>query len=283
MKQGTILKKKALSNNSFEFLVYAPDIALSAKAGQFVLLIVDEFGERIPLTIADSDPKNKTITLVMIVVGTSTYKLSKLKESDTLYALVGPLGNPSKLIPSKSVVFIGGGLGIAPIYPIAKFYRENLKETKITTILGAKNESLLFWQDKLSTVSDRLLIATDDGSCGVKGFVTTVLKDLLEKEAIDLVYAIGPLPMMKACSNTTLPFKVSTIVSLNSLMVDGTGMCGGCRVIIDGKVKFTCVDGPEFDGHLVDWNRAFLRGRIFNQEERCSYDIIVDKALNKNN
>ena len=279
MKQATILKKKSLSDNSFEFVVYAPDIARSARPGQFVLLIVDQYGERIPLTIADSDPVSNTITLVMLVVGTSTFKLSKLKESDTLFAIVGPLGNPSNLLPCKSVVFIGGGLGIAPIYPIAKYYKDSLKDAKITTILGAKNKSLLFWQDKLSEVSDRLLIATDDGSYGVKGFVTGILEDLLKKEKIDLIYAIGPLPMMKACSMTSLPYKVKTIVSLNSLMVDGTGMCGGCRVIIDGKVKFTCVDGPEFDGHLVDWSRAFMRSKIFHSEEKCSYDRAVTEAL----
>ncbi len=250
--------------------VEAPALAKKARAGQFVIIRVDEVGERIPLTLADWDAKAGTITLVAMEVGTSTRKLGLLKAGDNLTNLVGPLGLPSDIEKFGTVICVGGGVGIAPIYPIARSLRQ--AGNKIISIIGARNKDLLFWEDKMRSVSDELVVTTDDGSYAAKGVVTEPLKARLEGGKIDRVIAIGPAVMMKFCSITTKPFNVPTIVSLNSIMVDGTGMCGCCRISVGGKTKFACVDGPDFDGHQVDWNIAFDRQKVYLKEEKESLD-----------
>jgi len=250
--------------------VEAPELSKKAKAGQFVIIRVDEVGERIPLTLADWDAREGTVTLVAMEVGTSTRKLGVLKAGDSIVNLVGPLGLPSDIEKFGTVVMVGGGVGIAPVYPIARSLKQ--AGNRIVSIIGARNKDLLFWEDKMRTVSDELIVTTDDGSYARKGVVTEPLKEQLEKGKVDRVIAIGPAVMMKFCSLTTKPFNVPTIVSLNSIMVDGTGMCGCCRISVGGKTKFACVDGPDFDGHQVDWNIAFDRQKVYLKEEKESLD-----------
>jgi NAD(P)H-flavin reductase len=226
--------------------IEAPKVAKKAKAGQFVVVRVDEVGERIPLTLADWDDKEGTVTLVAMQVGTTTYKLAQLN--------------------------VGGGVGVAPVYPVARALKQ--AGNKVITIMGARSKDLLFWEERLRSVSHELIVTTDDGSYARKGVVTEPLKEVLEKDKqISRVIAIGPAIMMKFCSLTTKPFGVTTIVSLNSIMVDGTGMCGCCRVSVGGITKFVCVDGPEFDGHQVDWELVFARQRIYCDEEKRSLEL----------
>ncbi len=252
--------------------IEAPAIARKAKAGQFVVIRVDEVGERIPLTLADWDDKKGTVTLVAMKVGTTTYKLSCLNAGDNVLDLIGPLGLPSEIDNFGTVVCVGGGVGVAPIYPIARALKE--AGNKIITIMGARSKDLLFWEDRLHSVSHELIVTTDDGSYARKGVVTEPLKEVLEQNReINRVIAIGPAIMMKFCSLTTRPFGVHTVVSLNPIMVDGTGMCGCCRVSVGGITKFVCVDGPEFDGHQVDWELLFARQRIYCDEERQSFEL----------
>ena len=252
------------------FKVEAPAISRKAKAGQFVIIRVDEVGERIPLTLADWDAKDGTITLVAMQVGTSTKKLGALKAGDNLQNLVGPLGLPSDIEKFGTVICVGGGVGIAPIHPIARALRE--AGNKVISIIGARNKDLLFWEDHMKKVSDELIVTTDDGSYARRGLVTEPLKEKLDAGKIDRVIAIGPAIMMKFCSLTTKPYNVPTIVSMNSIMVDGTGMCGCCRISVGGVTKFACVDGPDFDGHQVDWNIAFDRQKVYLKEEKDSLD-----------
>jgi ferredoxin--NADP+ reductase len=261
---------KIIAKEKLTPVIEAPALAKKAKAGQFVIIRVDEVGERIPLTLADWDAKEGTITLVAMEVGTSTRKLGLLKAGDVLTNLVGPLGLPSDIEKFGTVVCVGGGVGIAPIHPIARSLRQ--AGNKVISIIGARNKDLLFWEDKMKKVSDELIVTTDDGSYAAKGLVTEPLKAKLEGGKIDRVIAIGPAVMMKFCSLTTKPFNVPTIVSLNSIMVDGTGMCGCCRISVGGKTKFACVDGPDFDGHQVDWNIAFDRQKVYLKEEKESLD-----------
>ncbi len=260
-----ILQKKKLAENTYLIEIEAPDIAKKAKPGQFIILRVDEKGERIPLTIADST--KKTITIVFLVVGKTTTQMSLMKKGDSLMDVVGPLGNPSKIQDYGSVVIIGGGLGIAPIYPIAQALKK--AKNKVTAIIGAKNKKNLFWEDRFKQICDKALIATDDGSKGAKGFVSDVLRELMAKEKIDLVIAIGPPIMMKVVSEITKN-RIKTIVSLNPIMIDGMGMCGCCRVIVGGELKFACCDGPEFNGHQVDWNELMNRNKTYIEEEKCA-------------
>jgi ferredoxin--NADP+ reductase len=231
---------------------------------------VDEVGERIPLTLADWDAGEGTLTLVAMQVGTSTRKLGALKAGDSLQNLVGPLGLPSDIENFGTVICVGGGVGIAPIHPIARALRE--AGNKVISIIGARNKDLLFWEGHMKKVSDELIVTTDDGSYARKGLVTEPLKEKLDAGKIDRVIAIGPAVMMKFCSLTTKPFNVPTIVSMNSIMVDGTGMCGCCRISVGGVTKFACVDGPDFDGHQVDWNIAFDRQKVYLKEEKDSLD-----------
>jgi ferredoxin--NADP+ reductase len=274
-----IVQKSELVPELHEIIVEAPAVARKARPGEFVLVMAEESGERIPLTIADFDREAGTITLVMMVVGTSTTKIARMREGDEFYAFVGPLGQPSEIEDYGAVILVAGGVGAAPIYPIARALRE--KGNKVITIHGARSKELLFWQDRLEAVSDEYIVTTDDGSLGDKGLVTEPLKRILSEDSekrIGCVYAIGPAIMMKFCSAVTKDFGVRTVVSLNSIMVDGTGMCGGCRVDIDGRTQFTCVDGPEFDGHQVDWDQLLSRQRIYKKEEECSLNRYLKKV-----
>jgi NAD(P)H-flavin reductase len=254
------------------FKIEASEVAKKAKAGQFVVVRIDEVGERIPLTLADWDAREGTVSLVAMQVGTTTYKLACLNAGDDIMDLIGPLGLPSEIDNFGTVVCVGGGVGVAPVYPIARTLKQ--AGNKVITIMGARSKDLLFWEERLNSVSDELIVTTDDGTYARKGVVTEPLKEVLEREkGISRVIAIGPAIMMKFCSLTTKPFGVTTIVSLNSIMVDGTGMCGCCRVSVGDETKFVCVNGPEFDGHQVDWDLLFARQRIYCDEERHSLEL----------
>lgn len=267
-----IVAKEELSPVIYFVKVQAPAIAKKAKPGQFVVIRVDEVGERIPLTLADWDEKEGTISLVAQQVGTSTYKLARLNKGDHIWNLVGPLGLPSEIEKFGTVVCVGGGVGIAPVFPIARALKQ--AGNRVISIMGARNKDLLFWEERLREISDELIVTTDDGSYARKGVVTEPLKEVLERDKkVSRVIAIGPAIMMKFCSSTTKPFGIKTIVSLNSIMVDGTGMCGCCRVSVGDVTRFVCVDGPEFDGHEVDWNLLFNRQRIYCDEEKQSLEL----------
>jgi len=266
-----ILFKQDLTFNTHLFKVAAPNVAKKAQPGQFVVVRIDERGERIPLTIADWDEDEGSVTIVFMEVGTTTARLALLEAGDSIADFVGPLGLPAHIENFGTVVCVAGGVGAAPIAPIARALKK--EGNKIFSILGARSKDLLFWEDELRSVSDQLIVTTDDGSYGRKGVVTEPLKELLESgDKVDRVIAIGPSIMMKFCAKTTEPFGVKTIVSLNPIMVDGTGMCGCCRVSVGGVTKFTCVDGPDFDEHQVDWDLLFARQRIYLDEEKCSFE-----------
>jgi ferredoxin--NADP+ reductase len=266
-----ILLREDLVPNIHLFKVAAPAVAKKAQPGQFVVVRIDEKGERIPLTIADWDRDEGSLTIVFMEVGTTTARLALLKAGDSIADFVGPLGLPAHIEKFGTVVCVAGGVGAAPIAPIARALKQ--AGNKIISILGSRSKDLLFWEDRLRSVSDQLIVTTDDGSYGRKGVVTEPLKELLEGgEKIDLVIAIGPVVMMKFCAKTTQSFGVKTIVSLNPIMVDGTGMCGCCRVGVGGETKFACVDGPDFDGHQVDWDLLLARQRIYLGEEKCSFE-----------
>jgi len=251
--------------------VHAPEIAKKAQVGQFVILRVDEKGERIPLTLADWDPENGTITLIFQEVGVSTKKFGSLDVNDEIKDVVGPLGQPSDIKDYGTVVIVGGGVGIAPCLPIVKAFRKT--GNKVISIIGARNEKLLILEEEMRHICDEVYITTDDGSKGYKGFGCDMLRILIEKGySIDVVYAIGPTVMMRAVAEVTRPYKIKTIVSLNPIMLDGMGMCGVCRVSVGGKVKFACFDGPEFDGHLVDFNELIKRQRAFLAEEKLALE-----------
>jgi ferredoxin/flavodoxin---NADP+ reductase len=272
-----ILENRELTTDIYEVVVEAPEVAGKAHPGEFLLVMADEKGERIPLTIADFNAEKGTLTMVIMALGTSTRKLVKLQPGQDYYALIGPLGVPSEIENFGTVLLVAGGVGTAPIYPIARGLKE--AGNKVIAIQGARNKDLLFWSDRMREVCDELIITTDDGSEGRKGLVTAPLQEMLEadkdKKEIGVVYAIGPTVMMKFCAQTTRPYGVKTVVSLNSIMVDGTGMCGGCRVTVGDKTLFTCVDGPEFDGHQVDWDQLITRLRTYHEQEKCSLDRYV--------
>ena len=264
-----IVAKEDLAPVTKLFEVRAPTVARKARSGQFVIIRIDEEGERIPLTIADYDRERGTITLVVQEVGKTTMQMGRMQAGDALASFTGPLGLPSEVEDFGTVLCVGGGVGIAPVYPIAR----DLKEAgnRVLSIIGARNRDLLFWEDKMRAVSDELLVCTDDGSYGRKALVTIPMKEMLDAgQPIEHIWAIGPAIMMKFCALTTQPFGVPTTVSLNSIMVDGTGMCGACRVEVGGQTRFVCVDGPEFDGHQVDWDQLLARQRIYlNQEQQA--------------
>ena len=264
----SIARKKNLNSSVCFLEIIAPQIARAAKPGQFVVLRIDEVGERIPLTIYDFDKKTGTISLVVQKVGKTTNKLCLLKKNDHLIDLAGPLGRPAELADYKRVLFVGGGVGAAEVYPIARAFKK--KGTGVDIIVGARTKDILILEEELRSLSDKFYITTDDGSCGQRGFVTDVLGEILKKETFDLIYAIGPLVMMQAVTRLTKAYGTKTRVSLNSIMVDGTGMCGSCRVKIGKEVKFTCVDGPEFDGDLVDFDELLKRQTRFKKGEEVS-------------
>lgn len=261
-----ILYKKELCQNQYEIRVHAPYVTKNAKAGQFVILRVDEDSERIPLTIADYDRENGEVTIVYMAVGYSTKKLAKLEVGQEIADIVGPLGKPTHIEKYGTVVCTAGGYGAAPCYLIAKAFKD--AGNKVYMVMGARNKDLIFWEDKMKKACSELFITTDDGSYGQKGFVTNVLEDIIKKEEVNYVIAVGPMPMMKAVANMTLPHKIKTEASMNPIMVDGTGMCGACRVTVGGEVKFACVDGPDFDAHQIDFDEVINRTRIYKDQER---------------
>jgi ferredoxin--NADP+ reductase len=266
-----IISRDTLAAKIHLFKIEAPAVARKAQPGQFVVVRVDERGERIPLTIADWNEKEGSVSMVFMEVGATTFRLAQLKAEESVADFVGPLGLPSDIEKFGTVVCVAGGVGVAVITPIAKALKE--KGNNIISILGARSKDLLFWEDKLRNASHQLIVTTDDGTYGRKGVVTEPLKELLESgEKVDRVIAIGPTVMMKFCAKTTQPFGVKTIVSLNPIMVDGTGMCGCCRVSVGGATKFACVDGPDFDGHEVDWDLLAARQRIYLDEEKRSFE-----------
>lgn len=277
-----ILKKQELSPGILEYDIEAPRVAKKALPGQFIVLRVNEEGERVPLTIADFDREKGIVTILFQVVGASTELLASLKEGDSILDFVGPLGQPSELSEHMgTVVFVGGGIGVAPVYPIARTAHE--LGNKVISILGAKTKDILIFEERMRAISDEVLITTDDGSYGIKGFVTNAIEELIKRgEKIDQVTAIGPGVMMKSVAEATRPYGIKTVVSLNPIMVDGTGMCGGCRVQVGEETKFACVDGPEFDGHLVDFQGLMARGRMYRTQEAKEKDHICNIGLGRN-
>ncbi len=265
-----IVKKEVLTDNPAAKVtlleVISPDIADKVKPGQFVVLMVSAQGERIPLTVVDTDKQKGTITMIFQEAGLTTKLLGRLQVGDSLYALAGPLGHPTEIKNYGKVILVGGGVGIAEILPVARALKE--AGNHVATILGSRTKELLILEEELKKVSDKFYVTTDDGSYGRKGFTTDVLTELLKEEEYSLVYAVGPIPMMQKVSQVSGNFKVKTIVSLNALMVDATGMCGCCRVDVGGETKFSCVDGPEFDAQLVDWDGLIKRNRIYTEKEK---------------
>jgi len=276
-----IVKKEIIAKNSstkiIKLEVYSPQIAKESLAGQFVVVMVYEVGERIPLTIVDKDRIKGTITLIAQKAGFTTHILGDLNVGESFYALAGPLGHPTKIKKYGRVILVGGGVGIAEIYPVAKALKE--KENTITTILGARNKDSLILKDELKDVSDEIHICTDDGSAGKKGFTTDILSSLINDDSRDdpckLIYAVGPIPMMEKVAILARNKKIKSLASLNALMVDATGMCGCCRVTVGGKVKFACVDGPEFDSSLIDWDELKKRSGMYRDKENhiCKLNI----------
>jgi ferredoxin--NADP+ reductase len=260
MAEGTVILNE----------IDAPLIAAKAKPGQFVILKANEEGERIPLTMAETDPQKGTITIIYMVVGKSTALFKSLQEGQSYQDVIGPLGKPTHIEKLGKVLCVGGGTGVAVLHPITRAMKE--AGNQVICVIGARNKDLLILEDRMKSASHDLRVCTDDGSYGHHGFVTDVVKDVLENDQIQQVVAIGPVPMMKAVCNITKQYNVPTLVSLNPIMIDGTGMCGGCRVTVGGKTRFACVDGPEFDGHQVNFDELMLRLRAYCEEEKQCYE-----------
>jgi len=246
--------------------IASADIASKALPGQFVMLMVSEQGERIPLTLVNADKDKGIVSLIFQEAGFTTKSLGKLNPGDALYSLVGPLGHPTEIKKYGKVILVGGGVGIAEILPVARALKES--GNHITTILGSRNKDLLILEAELNSASDEIYIMTDDGSYGRKGFTTDMLKELLSKDKYDLIYSVGPIPMIKRVALVSKEYNTKTLVSLNALMVDATGMCGCCRVSVSGEVRFSCVDGPDFDGHGVDWEELEKRNKVYSIQEK---------------
>ncbi len=267
-----ILEKNDLASNVYRYVIEAPDVARTAKAGQFVILRVHADGERIPITLADWDAGRGTITLYVQAIGKTTKLMSTMKAGDALPDVVGPLGIPSHVEPGKTLVAVGGGFGIAAIHPIVRAHRNMGNRT--ISVIGSRSRDLLIMEEEMRAISDEVLVATNDGSYGTKGIVTDVLKELLGAgRTIDVCLAIGPVVMMKAVCDVTRPFAIPTLVSLNPIMMDGTGMCGACRVNVHDTVQFACVDGPEFDGHAVDFELLMARQKMYSPQEKMALEI----------
>ncbi len=280
--QYKIVSKKVLcefgDTRITQIELYSPIIAQHYQPGQFVIIMVKENGERIPLTITDTDISKGTITLIFQEVGFTTKLLGKLNVGDSLYHIVGPLGRPTEIKNYGTVVLIGGGVGTAEIYPLAVALKE--KANYIITIIGARNKNLVILEEEFKKISDQLYITTDDGSYGKKGFVSDMLNELINnKTKIDLVYAVGPIPMMRVVSEITKQYNIKTLVSLNTIMVDGTGMCGSCRVTCEGRIKYVCCDGPEFDGHKVDWREIENRNKTYIKQEKEILELNKQELL----
>lgn len=261
-----ILSKKELCPNQYEITIDAPYVVRNAKAGQFIIFRCEENGERVPLTIADVDKEKGELTLVFMAVGYSTKKLAALNIGEELVDLVGPLGKPTHIENYGTAVCIAGGYGAAPCYLIAKALKD--AGNRVHMIMGARTKDLIFWQDKMKDACTELHITTDDGTLGIKGFGTTVMKEIMDNEKVDYAIAVGPMPMMRAVAELTRGTGIKTEASMNPIMVDGTGMCGACRLTVGGETKFACVDGPDFDAHQIDFDEVINRTRIYKDEER---------------
>ena len=261
-----ILSKNELCPNQYEFKIEAPYVVRNAKAGQFIIFRAEENGERVPLTIADVDKEKGVLTIVFMAVGYSTKKLAALNVGDDIVDLVGPLGKPTSVKKYGTVVCVAGGYGAVPCYLIAKALKD--AGNKVYMIMGARSKDLIFWDEKMKDVCTELFITTNDGSLGEQGFVTNVLSRIINDEKIDYVIAVGPLPMMRAVAEITRDKDIYTEASMNPIMVDGTGMCGACRVTVGGEIKFACVDGPDFNAHLIDFDEVINRSKIYNVDER---------------
>ncbi len=261
-----ILSKNEICPNQYEITIDAPYVVRNAQAGQFIIFRVEEEGERVPLTIADVNKEKGELTLVFMAVGYSTKKLAQLEVGDELVDIVGPLGKPTHIKNYGTAVCVAGGYGAAPCYLISKALKE--AGNKVYMIAGARTKDLLFWEDKMREASTELYLTTDDGSYGIKGFGTTVLQEIIDREKVDYVIAVGPMPMMRAVAELTRDKGIYTEASMNPIMVDGTGMCGACRVTVGGETKFACVDGPDFDAHKIDFDEVINRTRIYKDQER---------------
>ena len=261
-----ILSKKELCPNQYEMVIEAPFVVRNAKAGQFIIFRAEENGERVPLTIADIDKEKGALTIVFMAVGYSTKKLAALNEGDELVDIVGPLGQPTHIKNYGTVVCLAGGYGAAPCYLIAKAFKD--AGNKVYMVMGARTKELIFWADKMKDACNELFRTTDDGSMGEKGFVTGVLERIIKTEKVDYAIAVGPMPMMRAVADMTRDTGIYTEASMNPIMVDGTGMCGACRVTVGGETKFACVDGPDFNAHLIDFDEVINRTRIYKDQEQ---------------
>jgi ferredoxin--NADP+ reductase len=267
-----IIRKQLLSSAIKLMEIEAPLVAKKAKPGQFLIVRINETGERIPMTIADFSQTEGVVTVIFQEVGKSTIQMGRMEVGDSFENVVGPLGHPSKIENYGKVVLVGGGVGIAPIFPITRALKQAGNE--VISIIGARTKSLLFWEKRMLEFSDQLIICTDDGSAGRKALVTEPIKELLETQKdIKQIWAIGPAIMMKFVAATTKAYNIPTIVSLNTIMIDGTGMCGGCRVVLDSEAQFVCVDGPEFDAHRVDWDGMLARMSFYREEEKLSTEL----------
>ena len=271
-----ILEKEILSENVVKLVIDSPEVARTRKAGQFVIIKVSEKGERIPLTIADADADKGTVTLIIQKVGTTSHKLFNIEAGDSVTDLVGPLGQPTHIEKVGTVVAAGGGVGIAPMYPIARAMKE--AGNKLVVILAARSKDLIILEEEMRAFADEVIIMTDDGSYGKKGLVTAGIEEVIKRETVDLCVAIGPAVMMKFVALLTAKHKIPTVASLNTIMVDGTGMCGACRISVGGETKFVCVDGPEFDAHQVDFDEMLQRLNAYKQEEIQSYEAYLKEA-----
>ena len=271
-----ILEKRLLrAPDVFYYRIAAPLISKKAQPGQFVIVRIHDRGERIPLSLADIDPAAGSISLIVMAVGKTTSEMAALKPGQKILDLCGPLGNPTEIERVRKVILVGGGFGTAPLFPIARGFKAAGSE--VVVIMGARSKDLLIYENEMAGVSDRVLVATDDGSKGTKGLVTAVLKNEIDQGGADLVIAIGPMVMMRAVAETTRPAGIKTVVSLNPIMVDGTGMCGGCRVTVGGETRFACTDGPEFDGHQVDWDVLMNRQKKYHTEQKTSFEMWKQK------
>jgi ferredoxin--NADP+ reductase len=273
-----IVEKEMLNNNVVRLVIEAPRIAVKRKAGHFVIVKIDDRGERIPLTIADADTQKGTITLIVQRVGVTSHKLTDMVAGDTLQDVVGPLGHATEVENLGTILCAGGGVGIAPLLPIARAFKE--AGNRVITVLAARTKELLILEEQIRDCSDETIIMTDDGSYGRQGLVTHGMEDVLNREKVNLSVTIGPAIMMKYAALTTRKYNVPTIASLNTIMVDGTGMCGACRVSVDGKTKFVCVDGPEFDAHKIDFDEMIMRLGAYDRQEREAYERFLKVNVN---
>ena len=274
-----VIEKTYFSDKVAKLVIQAPEIARSRKAGHFVIIRVDKFGERIPLTIAGADMNKGTIDIIVQEVGVSSSKLCKLNAGDTILDVVGPLGKATHIEKVGTVIAAGGGVGIAPLFPIVEAFK--LAGNRVITVLAARNKDLIILEEQMRAFSDEIIVMTDDGSAGKKGLVTQGMEEIIAREKVDLAVAIGPAIMMKFAALTTKKYNIPTLASLNTIMVDGTGMCGACRVSVGGETKFVCVDGPEFDAHKVNFDEMLFRLSAYQQQESEAFQTFLNKSVSQ--